>query len=203
MVRCLFAFLVVFIVSFQSNNSVAAFFFAQMAKDNDQFYNEQLELAKQIERQKQMEQNVAQLQQTLTSYGYKPGPIDGIFGRATVEALKSFCKDFNYGKSECFEFAGRIPDPPSSPSPDPSANALKGLMMSPVPPTPPPPQPENEPQEVFGPDGKTAYQIDCSGYQNSFTDCMVKAGKICKARDYDIIERQEKQHIRTILMHCK
>jgi hypothetical protein len=44
---------------------------------------------------------------------------------------------------------------------------------------------------VIGPDGRQAYRVNCSGIQNTLTDCLVKAGEICGAHGYTVLDRFE------------
>lgn len=41
--------------------------------------------------------------------------------------------------------------------------------------------------ETFGPDGRTAYSINCSGAALTWDQCFKKAGDICNVLGYDTI----------------
>ena len=40
---------------------------------------------------------------------------------------------------------------------------------------------------TFGPDGRAAFTLDCSGTMQSWGGCHKKAGNLCKERGYDTI----------------
>ncbi|WP_421446483.1 hypothetical protein [Agrobacterium tumefaciens] len=44
-------------------------------------------------------------------------------------------------------------------------------------------------KKITGPDGREAYSITCNGSARSFGDCMEKAGEICGAKGYDVVDR--------------
>lgn len=45
-------------------------------------------------------------------------------------------------------------------------------------------------KEVYGPDGSPAYTLNCSDdYGTSWDSCYKKAGEICGARGYEVIEK--------------
>ena len=65
---------------------------------------------------------------------------------------------------------------------------------------------------ITGPDGQSAYHINCSGIQNSLADCYVKAGEICGGRGYYVLDRQEDyspsvyggtKTMRSLFIQCK
>lgn len=55
-----------------------------------------------------------------------------------------------------------------------SAAALSGCVTS---------------KQIIAPDGSTGYSLKCNGMANSWGDCMAKAGELCGAKGYTIIER--------------
>lgn len=46
-------------------------------------------------------------------------------------------------------------------------------------------------REVYTPEGDKAYNIDCSGSAMSKSQCIKKAGDICKSRGYTEIDYRE------------
>jgi len=44
-------------------------------------------------------------------------------------------------------------------------------------------------ESVYGPDGKEAILIDCSGEYITWGQCQAKAGELCQERGYKVIER--------------
>jgi hypothetical protein len=54
---------------------------------------------------------------------------------------------------------------------------------------------------TFAPDGRHGYVITCAGYLNSWSSCLVKAGRACGPRGYDTIESSEDD--RSLLIACK
>lgn len=46
-------------------------------------------------------------------------------------------------------------------------------------------------KDVYLPDGRQGHAIECSGAALSWNLCTEKAGKICKARGYEILSRNE------------
>jgi hypothetical protein len=43
--------------------------------------------------------------------------------------------------------------------------------------------------KTFAPDGRQAFNIDCSGWAMNWSACIKKAGSICKEKGYDIYTR--------------
>lgn len=41
--------------------------------------------------------------------------------------------------------------------------------------------------KTYGPDGKEAYELACSGAVQDWGDCQKKAGELCGARGYNIV----------------
>lgn len=48
--------------------------------------------------------------------------------------------------------------------------------------------------KTYGPDGKAAYSLNCSGSARSWGHCEEKAGKICGAKGYNIMSRSTDQN---------
>jgi len=40
---------------------------------------------------------------------------------------------------------------------------------------------------TYGPDGREAHALNCSGWARSWSMCAVKAGEICGGRGYEVI----------------
>jgi hypothetical protein len=49
--------------------------------------------------------------------------------------------------------------------------------------------------------GARGYSVSCRGFLNSWDSCLVKAGRICGTRGYDVIN--EDQYDRTLMFGCK
>lgn len=41
--------------------------------------------------------------------------------------------------------------------------------------------------KTYGPDGKEAYQLTCSGIAQDWGDCQIKSGELCGTRGYNIL----------------
>ncbi len=41
--------------------------------------------------------------------------------------------------------------------------------------------------QTYGPDGREAYTLNCSGWARTWAMCAEKAGEICGARGYEVI----------------
>lgn len=41
--------------------------------------------------------------------------------------------------------------------------------------------------KTYGPDGREAYTIDCSGLGGTWGMCLTKAGDLCGAKGYDLL----------------
>ena len=54
---------------------------------------------------------------------------------------------------------------------------------------------------TFTSDGRSGYVVTCHGYLNSFSSCLVEAGKLCGGRGYDVIRGGEDD--RSMLIACK
>jgi len=53
---------------------------------------------------------------------------------------------------------------------------------------------------TYAPDGRRGFSVTCGGYLSSWSECLVKAGRACGARGYDIIEGSE--YDRRMLIAC-
>jgi len=54
---------------------------------------------------------------------------------------------------------------------------------------------------TYAPDGRRGYAITCDGFLNSYANCLVKAGKACGNRGYDIVRGSADD--REMLIACK
>jgi hypothetical protein len=45
--------------------------------------------------------------------------------------------------------------------------------------------------KIYLPDGRQGTLIKCSGWANSWGNCQEKAGELCGARGYDVVDRHE------------
>lgn len=43
--------------------------------------------------------------------------------------------------------------------------------------------------QTYAPDGRQAYSLNCSGWARGWDACLQKAGEICAAKGYDVIDR--------------
>ncbi len=57
------------------------------------------------------------------------------------------------------------------------------------------------PHATYTPDGRRGYVVTCGGYLNSWSTCLVKAGRACGSRGYDTIQDSEED--RTLMIACK
>ena len=48
-------------------------------------------------------------------------------------------------------------------------------------------------KQIYTPDGKLGYSIDCDGTALSWGHCFEKAGEICGAKGYDVINKSGDQ----------
>ncbi|RKR31725.1 hypothetical protein B0G82_7966 [Paraburkholderia sp. BL17N1] len=48
--------------------------------------------------------------------------------------------------------------------------------------------------ETYGPDGRPAYSLNCSGSALSWGECEAKAGNICGTRGYTFVSRSGDQN---------
>ena len=54
---------------------------------------------------------------------------------------------------------------------------------------------------TYAPDGRKGYVIDCEGFLNSYGTCLIKAGRACQSRGYDILRGGPDD--RSLLVACK
>ena len=54
---------------------------------------------------------------------------------------------------------------------------------------------------TYVPDGRRGYVITCPGFLNSWSSCLVNAGRACGNRGYDTIQGTEED--RSLLIACK
>src|ERR1700753_2025979 len=57
------------------------------------------------------------------------------------------------------------------------------------------------PRTTYLADGPRGYSVSCHGFLNSWNSCLVKAGRICGTRGYEIID--EEPYDRTLMFGCK
>jgi hypothetical protein len=54
---------------------------------------------------------------------------------------------------------------------------------------------------TYVPDGRRGFAITCGGFLNSWSTCLVKAGRACGSRGYEEIQGSEED--RNMLVACK
>jgi hypothetical protein len=54
---------------------------------------------------------------------------------------------------------------------------------------------------TYAPDGRRGYAVSCTGLLSSWSSCLVKAGRACGNRGYDVIKGSEED--RALLIACK
>jgi hypothetical protein len=54
---------------------------------------------------------------------------------------------------------------------------------------------------TYAPDGRRGYVISCDGFLNSFSSCLVKAGRACGSAGYDTVQGGPDD--RSLLIACK
>ena len=54
---------------------------------------------------------------------------------------------------------------------------------------------------TYVPDGRRGYVVDCGGFLNSWSSCLVKAGRACGNRGYETIKGSEED--RSMMIACK
>ncbi|MGO9934345.1 MAG: hypothetical protein ACLPV8_21375 [Steroidobacteraceae bacterium] len=54
---------------------------------------------------------------------------------------------------------------------------------------------------TYVPDGRKGFAVDCAGYLNSWSSCLVRAGRACGSRGYEVIKGSEED--RSMLIACK
>ena len=47
--------------------------------------------------------------------------------------------------------------------------------------------------KTYGPDGRQAFTLNCSGPMMTWADCQKKAGELCGSRGYDTLDRSSNQ----------
>lgn len=50
-------------------------------------------------------------------------------------------------------------------------------------------------------DGRQGYYISCKGWSNSWTSCLVKAGRVCGVRGFEKLHDDE--YDRTLVVACR
>ena len=85
----------------------------------------------------------AEIQQCLTLWGYKPGPIDGLWGNATNSAFVAFMKDGKFKWDELSSAGARrlLQAPPPAPAPTPKPTPVPTPAPKPAPTPAPVPTP--------------------------------------------------------------
>ncbi len=54
---------------------------------------------------------------------------------------------------------------------------------------------------TYVPDGRRGYVVSCGGFLNSWSTCLVKAGRACGSRGYETLKGNEED--RSMLVACK
>jgi hypothetical protein len=54
---------------------------------------------------------------------------------------------------------------------------------------------------TYAPDGRRGFAITCGGFLNDWSSCLVKAGRACGNRGYDLVKGNEED--RDMLIACK
>ncbi len=54
---------------------------------------------------------------------------------------------------------------------------------------------------TYTPDGRRGYVVTCTGFLNSWSTCLVNAGRACGSRGYETIQGSEED--RSLLIACK
>jgi len=54
---------------------------------------------------------------------------------------------------------------------------------------------------TYVPDGRRGFVIDCGGFLNNWSSCLVKAGRACGNRGYETIKGSEED--RSMMIACK
>ena len=54
---------------------------------------------------------------------------------------------------------------------------------------------------TYAPDGRRGYVITCGGFLNSYSNCLVKAGRACGSNGYETLKGAEED--RDMLIACK
>jgi hypothetical protein len=54
---------------------------------------------------------------------------------------------------------------------------------------------------TYAPDGRRGYAVTCAGFLNSWSSCLVKAGRACGKQGYETLQGTEED--RSMLIACK
>ena len=54
--------------------------------------------------------------------------------------------------------------------------------------------------QTYAPDGRRAYVVACGGFLNSYGTCLIKAGRACGNRGYEVLKGGEDD--RELLIAC-
>jgi hypothetical protein len=54
---------------------------------------------------------------------------------------------------------------------------------------------------TYAPDGRRGFVITCGGFLNSYSTCLVDAGRACGSRGFETLQGSEED--RTMLIACK
>ena len=54
---------------------------------------------------------------------------------------------------------------------------------------------------TYVPDGRRGFVVDCGGFLNNWSTCLVKAGRACGNRGYETIKGSEED--RSMMIACK
>ena len=56
-------------------------------------------------------------------------------------------------------------------------------------------------RKTYSASGQKGYAVSCRGFMNNWNTCLVKAGQICGASGYDVVN--EDQYDRAMFISCK
>lgn len=48
-------------------------------------------------------------------------------------------------------------------------------------------------RSIYTGSGQHGYEITCSGYKNTWEDCLAKAGDLCKSKGYSVLEKNNER----------
>jgi len=54
---------------------------------------------------------------------------------------------------------------------------------------------------TYVPDGRRGFVVDCGGFLNNWSSCLIKAGRACGNRGYETIKGSEED--RSMMVACK
>ena len=54
---------------------------------------------------------------------------------------------------------------------------------------------------TYAPDGRRGFVVTCGGFLNGWSSCLVKAGRACGNRGYDMVKGSEED--RNMMIACK